>query len=102
MAKRLANWSSEEEVVLVEEIGKREGKLFGKMKGDGWVKIGEIRIRGWQEIADVTVVSYPLIYSYSNKFYIEIKNNIIIKIEQYELEFVIVCLPRLENPVYCP
>ena len=32
MAKRLANWSSEKEVVFVEEIGKREGILFGKMK----------------------------------------------------------------------
>ena len=32
MAKRLANWSSEEVLVLVEEIGKREGILFGKMK----------------------------------------------------------------------
>ncbi|XP_078310027.1 uncharacterized protein LOC144618183 isoform X2 [Crassostrea virginica] len=53
MAKRSANWSSEEEVVLVEEIGKREGILFGKMKGDGCIKIGEIRNRGWQEVADV-------------------------------------------------
>ena len=42
MAKRSANWSSEEEVVLVEEIGKREGILFGKMKGDGCIKIGEL------------------------------------------------------------
>ena len=49
MAKRSANWSSEEEVVLVEDIG----KLFGKMKGDGCIKIGEIRNRGWQEVADV-------------------------------------------------
>ena len=53
MAKRSANWSSEEKVVLVEEIGKREGILFGKMKGDGCIKIGEIRNRGWQEVADV-------------------------------------------------
>ena len=48
MAKRSANWSSEEEVVLVEEIGKREEILFGKMKGDGFIKIGEIGNRGWQ------------------------------------------------------
>ena len=53
MAKRLANWSSEEVLVLVEEIGKREGILFGKMKGDGCVKIREIRNRRWQEIANV-------------------------------------------------
>ena len=53
MAKRSANGSSEEEVVLVEEVGKREGILFWKMKGEGCFKIGEIRNRGWQEIADV-------------------------------------------------
>ena len=53
MAKRSANWSSEEEVVLVEVVGKREGILFGKIKGEVCIKIGEIRNRRWQEVADV-------------------------------------------------
>lgn len=101
MVKRSANWNSAEEVVLVEEIGKREGILlvFGKMKGDGCVKIGKIRNRRWQEIANVTVVSYSLKYSFLYKFYIETKNIIIIKIE---LEFVTVCFTRLGNPVHVP
>ena len=46
MAKRHANWSRDEETVLVKEVGKRHGLLFGKMEGDGCVKIGEIRKRG--------------------------------------------------------
>ena len=70
MAKRLANWSSEEEVVLVEEIGKREGILFGKMKGDGCIKIGEIRNRGWQEVADV--LNAQILWAFLTSKYINI------------------------------
>ena len=43
MAYRHAYLSRDEEIVLVKEIGKRQGLLFGKMEGDGCVKIGKIR-----------------------------------------------------------
>lgn len=33
--KRGANWSSEEQIILIEEVLKYEDKLFGKMKGAG-------------------------------------------------------------------
>jgi hypothetical protein len=51
--KRGANWTSDEEIVLIEEVGKREEALFGKMKGDGTIKIGKLRNRGWREVVDV-------------------------------------------------
>jgi hypothetical protein len=54
MAKqRSANWTGDEETVLVEEVGKREEILFGKIKGDGAVKIGHIRAKGWEDVAEV-------------------------------------------------
>lgn len=51
--KRCANWTGDEEMVLIEEVGKRGDLLFGKMKGDGAIKIGELRNRGWREVAEV-------------------------------------------------
>jgi hypothetical protein len=38
---------------LVDEVGKREESLFGKIKGDGAVKIGHIRAKGWEDVAEV-------------------------------------------------
>ena len=49
MAKRSENWSSEE-VVLVEEIEKREGVLFGKLKGDGVSKFGKLGTGGGKRL----------------------------------------------------
>ena len=33
--KRGSNWTTEEEILLIEEVLKYEGTLFGKMKGSG-------------------------------------------------------------------
>ena len=33
--KRASNWTTEEEILLIEEVLKYEGTLFGKMKGSG-------------------------------------------------------------------
>ncbi|XP_056012000.1 uncharacterized protein LOC130052063 isoform X2 [Ostrea edulis] len=51
--KKCADWTREEEEVLIREVWKRKEILFGKMKGDGTVKIGEVRNRGRREVADV-------------------------------------------------
>lgn len=51
--KRGANWSSEEQIVLREEVLKYENKLFGKMKGTGAKgKHGKIKEETWQSITD--------------------------------------------------
>uniref|UniRef100_K1QJN2 Myb/SANT-like DNA-binding domain-containing protein n=1 Tax=Magallana gigas TaxID=29159 RepID=K1QJN2_MAGGI len=51
--KRGANWSSEEQIVLIEEVLKYEDKLFGKMKGAGAKgKHGKIKEETWQSISD--------------------------------------------------
>ncbi|XP_062597696.1 uncharacterized protein LOC134259115 isoform X1 [Saccostrea cucullata] len=51
--KRGANWSSEEEIVLIEEVLKFEGQLFGKMKVAGIKgKHNKIKEETWQSITD--------------------------------------------------
>ena len=51
--KRGANWSSEEEIVLIEEVLKFEEKLFGKMKGAGAKgKHAKVKEEAWQSITD--------------------------------------------------
>jgi hypothetical protein len=51
--KRGANWSSEEEIVLIEEVLKFEEKLFGKMKGAGMKgKHSKLKEETWQCITD--------------------------------------------------
>lgn len=50
--KRGANWSSEEQIILIEVL-KYEDKLFGKMKGAGAKgKHGKIKEETWQSITD--------------------------------------------------
>nr|XP_022312048.1 uncharacterized protein LOC111117274 [Crassostrea virginica] len=51
--KRGANWSTEEEIILIEEVLKFENRLFGKMKGAGVKgKHGKIKEETWQSITD--------------------------------------------------
>ncbi|XP_052697361.1 uncharacterized protein LOC128175629 [Crassostrea angulata] len=51
--KRGANCSSEEQIVLIEEVLKYENKLFGKIKGAGAKgKHGKIKEETWQSITD--------------------------------------------------
>ena len=51
--KRGANWSTEEEIILIEEVLKFEDRLFGKMKGAGVKgKHGKIKEETWQSITD--------------------------------------------------
>ncbi|XP_061196402.1 uncharacterized protein LOC133204673 [Saccostrea echinata] len=51
--KRGANWSSEEEIVLIEEVLKFEEQLFGKLKGAGVKgKHTKIKEETWQSITD--------------------------------------------------
>ncbi|XP_052712635.1 uncharacterized protein LOC128186784 [Crassostrea angulata] len=51
--KRGANWTSEEEIILIEEVMKFEDRLFGKMKGAGIKgKHGKIKEETWNSIAD--------------------------------------------------
>ncbi|XP_071087476.1 myb/SANT-like DNA-binding domain-containing protein 4 [Haliotis cracherodii] len=49
--KRKVNWSREEEVLLVEEVSKREGILFGKL--DGCQRTGQRKTRLWEEISRI-------------------------------------------------
>ncbi|XP_061188667.1 protein IMPACT homolog [Saccostrea echinata] len=83
MAKRSANWTADEEIVLVEEVGRRKELLFGKMKGDGSVKIWEILAKGWKEITDVLNARFSLKrreeQEIKKKYYnIKQRNNIIV------------------------
>ncbi|XP_055995749.1 uncharacterized protein LOC130046807 [Ostrea edulis] len=51
--KRGANWSTEDEIVLIEEVLKNEEKLFGKMKGAGMKgKHVKLKEETWQSITD--------------------------------------------------
>lgn len=51
--KRGANWTSEEDIILIEEVMKFEDRLFGKMKGAGIKgKHGKIKEETWKSIAD--------------------------------------------------
>lgn len=43
--KQGANWTSEEEIILIEEVMKFEDRLFGKMKGMG-IKGKHWKIKG--------------------------------------------------------
>ncbi|XP_063405369.1 uncharacterized protein LOC134688518 isoform X1 [Mytilus trossulus] len=51
--KRGANWTTDEELALIDHANQREDALFGKMKGCGDVKIATIRQNGWKEICDI-------------------------------------------------
>lgn len=51
--KREANWTSEEEIILIEEVMKFEDRFFGKMKGAGIKgKHGKITEETSKSIAD--------------------------------------------------
>ncbi|XP_062596619.1 uncharacterized protein LOC134258074 [Saccostrea cucullata] len=51
--KRGANWTSEEEITLIEEVLKFEQQLFGKMKGAGVKgKHGKVKEETWKSITD--------------------------------------------------
>ncbi|KAH3701522.1 hypothetical protein DPMN_076511 [Dreissena polymorpha] len=46
-------WSEQEETVIAQEIIKHYDVLFGPMTGCGALKIGEVRRRGWEAVANV-------------------------------------------------
>ncbi|XP_052219410.1 uncharacterized protein LOC127836835 [Dreissena polymorpha] len=46
-------WSEQEETVIAQEIIKNYDVLFGPMTGCGALKIGEVRRRGWEAVANV-------------------------------------------------
>ncbi|XP_062571232.1 uncharacterized protein LOC134233234 [Saccostrea cucullata] len=51
--KRVAHWTSEEEITLIEEVLKFEQQLFGKMKGAGVKgKHGKVKEETWRSITD--------------------------------------------------
>ena len=49
--KRKSNWTKEEEVILVEEVTKREGLLFGKL--DGCQRTNKKKIQAWEQVKAV-------------------------------------------------
>ncbi|CAC5372927.1 unnamed protein product [Mytilus coruscus] len=55
--KRGANWTTDEELALIDQENLREDSLFGKMKGCGDVKIATIRQNAWKEICDISNAS---------------------------------------------
>ncbi|KAH3784090.1 hypothetical protein DPMN_162041, partial [Dreissena polymorpha] len=46
-------WAEQEETVIANEIIKNYDVLFGPMTGCGALKIGEVRRRGWEAVANV-------------------------------------------------
>lgn len=53
MKKRGINWTSEEEILLIEEVLKFEDTLFGKMRGSGVKgKHGQMKESTWTSIAE--------------------------------------------------
>ncbi|XP_056006932.1 nuclear apoptosis-inducing factor 1-like [Ostrea edulis] len=46
--QRKSNWSSREEIILVEEVQKRESLLFGKLSGPGRTALD--KAKAWQDI----------------------------------------------------
>ncbi|XP_062583201.1 uncharacterized protein LOC134277329 [Saccostrea cucullata] len=57
--KRGTNWTSEEEILLIEEVLKYEETLFGKMKGSGVKgKHGKLKESTWKSIAETLNLSY--------------------------------------------
>ncbi|XP_052103682.1 uncharacterized protein LOC127737190 [Mytilus californianus] len=51
--KRGANWTTDEELALIDQANLREDSLFGKTKGCGDVKIATIRQNAWKEKCDI-------------------------------------------------
>lgn len=51
---RAQNWTSEEEIALIENVKERSLTLFGPIKGSGMKgKIKDIREKEWSFIADI-------------------------------------------------
>ena len=50
--KRGSNWTTEEEILLIEEVLKYEGTLFGKMKGSGGGGHVQTKESIWKAIAE--------------------------------------------------
>ena len=50
---RKPNWTEKERMLLVEEVEKREGRLFGKFKGSGGMKGTKVKEVAWAEIAAI-------------------------------------------------
>ncbi|KAH3709741.1 hypothetical protein DPMN_069205 [Dreissena polymorpha] len=46
-------WAEQEETVIANEIIQNYDVLFGPMTGCGSLKIGEVRRRGWEAVANV-------------------------------------------------
>ncbi|XP_056023136.1 uncharacterized protein LOC125650026 [Ostrea edulis] len=48
--QRKSNWSSRDEIILVEEVQKRESLLFGKLSGPG--RTASDKAKAWQDIVN--------------------------------------------------
>ena len=48
-----SSWSVGEETAFIESVVDREARLFGKMVGDGSVKLKHVKQQAWEEVAAV-------------------------------------------------
>ena len=51
--RRSKPWGQIEEKTLIKEVLERENVLFGTIKGCGTKTIHQVRMEGWQEVADI-------------------------------------------------
>ena len=51
--QKRSSWSVVEETTLIESAVAREARLFGKMVGDGTIKLNQIKQQAWEEVAAV-------------------------------------------------